>query len=139
MNENIMTPDAGKSKAEIVEPGLEFREIKPPRPRDKKKKKPVDAPPGVPVQSRELWKLIFNSLLPPRFGDHWKLSDPELDALAAATDPLIVKYTGFIFEKYREELTFAIVAGGVLIPRFLIKKSPEPFPDLKIKDKQIDE
>lgn len=144
MNEKILSPESPeKTKAEIIEPGLEFTKVSPPRtdkPR-KKKPRPVESPPGIPIQSLEVLKLVFNSLLPPRFGDHWKLSDPELNAFAAALDPVIVKYTGFVFEKYREELTLAIVAGGIIIPRFLIgrKESPPDFPDLKIKDNKTDE
>ncbi|MHA1757969.1 MAG: hypothetical protein ACTSVV_14440 [Promethearchaeota archaeon] len=77
----------------------------------------------LPVQSKPLIEILFNNILADRFGEKWRLTNQESEALGRALDDVIMKYSVTILEKYSEEMTLIVTASAIIIPRLLMKES----------------
>lgn len=124
-----MNDESNEMKKTTAEKATDFEKITPPlnaKPKRKyKRRKKTDA--SVRPKTEKVFELVFNNIIVKRAGENWRMSSGELIALGTVTDDLIEKYSNEWLNKYAEEMAFIMVAGGIIVPRFLGMTGAENF------------
>jgi len=73
-----------------------------------------------------------------RYGNHWKLTEPELRNLVKYGKPVLTKYLGWLFTRFPEEAMFLLAFAFATVPRVLQQRKMNKESVKNVKHEAVD-